>query len=1145
MKILKIKILNPQLFVLLFFLVLTSSCNYFEKELNAPQNLRCENLENPVAIDIESPLLSWNIISKKRGQKQSAYQILVAGSKKNLKNDIGDFWGTGKIESDVSVNIKYEGKALKSRDVLFWKVKTWNSENEESEWSEISKWEMSFLKQTDWQAKWIGMAEDENPFSYETGPAPYFRNEINVKKKIEKAKIYVCGLGYYELYLNGNKVGDHVLSPAQTNYDKRAIPKLLYHYDDQSTTRVFYNTFDVTKQLQKGANAIGMILGNGWYNQRDRAVEGDLWYSTPRLIFQLEIEYSSGEKEIIVSDENWKVATGPLLHDGIFTGEVYDARLEKEGWNLPGFNDKNWQSVKLVIPPSGKLESQLAPPDKVVRTFKPVSIVWKNDSTISVDAGEMISGWIRLSINEKSGQKISMRFIEELGSDYGQKDVFISNGNGNKIYEPRFTWHAFRTIEITGITQLFTKEDIDVVVANTDVPTAGSFKCSNELFNKIQENYIRTQLGNFHGSISSDCPHRERLGYTGDGAILVESSIFNFDMTNFYQKWVNDMDDARNKNTGFVPHTAPFGGGGGGPAWGSAYVITPWFYYLYYGDSRILTQHYSGMKQWVEYLGTRTDEKGIVVREEPRGWCLGDWATPDKIEIPPSFVNTCYYFYVADLMSKTASVLGNKNDAQYFSELANEVKQVVNTHFFDSDKKQYWEGRQGANVIALAFGIVPEKYIDDVLENLKENIHRNKGHLDTGILATPLLLDVLTKYGMEDVAFSIMNQRDYPGFGDYILGKGATTLWENWDGGQSHSHPMYGSVVRWFYQALAGIYPDEDNPGFKNVIIKPHLCGDLSFAEADYNSKYGRIVSSWKLVEGDLHLNIEIPANTTATVYIPANNLAEITEGGKVIDNQPNIKFVNEENNRAVFKVGSGTYNFISKNVSSLIKKVERAATPFISPKDTVFEKPQKASVSIGTDTPGAKLYYTIDGSSPTEKSNLYKNSFSLNSDATVKVIAKKEGLLNSYTQTERINFFVPEVNGLNYSVFEGEWENMPDIKKIKKVSGGQQIDFDVNRIQKREDYIVVVFEGFIKIEKDGLYTFYSSANNGSWLYVNNKLIVSNPSGTERGDVSLEIGKYPIKVIYFENIGTESLDVFMRGPEMDKQKIPPSLLFFE
>lgn len=1134
---------------IIIFTLLSTFCTAPEKDSSIhPVNLRCENLKNPIVIDIATPLLSWNMESPGRNQMQSAYQILVSSSQNNLDKDVGDYWDTGKIASDQSVNIKYDGYALKSRYVLYWKVKTWNAKDKPSAWSETSSWEMSFLEQSDWQALWIGIAEDEAPLSTKTYPAPFFRKEIELSKSIKSGKVFVCGLGYYELYINSVKIGDHVLAPAQTNYDKRGLPKLLYHYDDQSTTRVFYNTFDVTRQLKSGKNAIGMVLGNGWYNQRDRTVEGDLWYTSPRLIFQLEIEYADGKKEVFTSNENWKVTTGPLLHDGIFTGEIYDARLELGDWSSPEYDDANWKKAQLVRPPTGEMESQLAPPDKVTRTFKLQSITTTEDGICIVDAGEMISGWIRLHINEKKGKKVVMRFIEEQGSNYGQKDVYIAKGSGDEIYEPRFTWHAFRTIEISGLTKELRENDIDIVVVNTDVTPTGKFNSSNELFNKIQENYIRTQLGNFHGSISSDCPHRERLGYTGDGSILVESSIFNFDMTNFYQKWINDMDDARNKVTGYVPHTAPYGGGGGGPAWGSAYIITPWFYYLYYGDSRILNQHYSGMKQWVEYLGTRTDERGVVVREEPNGWCLGDWATPKKIELPPSFVNTCYYFYVTDLMSKISKILHQEEDAIYFQELATEIKKVINNHFFDKDLKQYWEGRQGSNVLALAFGIVPDEFIKGVLNNLAQNIQKKRGHLDTGILATPLLLDVLTKYGMEDLAFSIMNQRDFPGFGDYILGKGATTLWENWNGKSSHSHPMYGSVIRWFYQALAGIYPDEQSPGFKHVIIKPSLCGDLSFASADYNSIYGNISSNWKLEGGDLHLNVEIPANTTATIYIPSTSGATLTEGGRDIKEIVEIEYVKTENNRAVYKTGSGKYNFISKNVAALIKPIH-VTTPSIFPKDTLFAKPNKAQITIESATTGADIYYTTDGSQPSVGSEKYTKAINLDHDATIKAVAYKEGLLPSYIQTEQVKFIDPEINGLKYTVYEGEWDERPDIAKLTPVSSGSQYDFDVGKIKKREDYIAIVFEGFIQINQPGIYTFFSSANDGSWLYLDNKLVVDNTgdnnSGREKGEISLKKGTYPLKVIYYENDGTEALDVRMKGPGMEKQSIPPYTLYLK
>lgn len=1134
--------------IFLTITILLLRCNTLGNYSIRVINLKCENLETPIAIDKKPPLLSWNLQSDKRGQMQSAYRIVVSENRESLHKDVGDNWDTGKIDDDKSINISYEGKALKSRDVLYWKVKVWNAEGEASAWSDISSWEMSFLEQDDWQASWIGLTEDKEPLSTKTYPAPYFRKIFDIQKKIKRAKVFVSGLGYYELYLNGAKVGDHVLAPAQTNYDKRALPKLLYHYDDQSTARVFYNTFDVTSQLKSDRNVIGMILGNGWYNQRDRTVEGDLWYATPRLIFQMEIEYNDGEKEVLVSHNDWKVNTGPMLHDGIFTGELYDARLELDGWKINDFDYSNWQQAKLVRAPTGELESQLAPPDKVVRTFKPASIQKGQDGRWIIDAGEMISGWIRLRVHEKSGQEITMRFIEELGSSYGQLDTYIASGIGDEMYEPRFTWHAFRTIEIDGLTQELANDDIEIVVVNTDVRATGSFHSSNELFNKIQENYIRTQLGNFHGSISSDCPHRERLGYTGDGSILVESSIYNFDMTNFYQKWTNDMDDARNKNTGYVPHTAPYGGGGGGPAWGSAYIITPWFYYMYYGDKRILEEHYSGMKQWVEYLGTRTNENGIVVREEPNGWCLGDWATPAKIELPPAFVNTCYYYYVAHLMSKISTVTNQGDDAVYFQELAHEIKEVINAHFFNKDTKQYWEGRQGSNVLALAFEIVPEAYQMDVLNNLVLNIHKNKGHLDTGILATPLLLEVLTKYGRGDLAFSIMNQRDFPGFGDYILGKGATTLWENWNGNSSHSHPMYGSVIRWFYQAIAGIYPDESQPGFKNILIKPTLCGDLTNASTDYNSLYGKISSSWKLVDGDFYLDIEIPANTTATVSIPTADYTKITEGGKSIDSIDEITYITLENNRAVFTVGSGKYSFISEDVKNQYKPIH-VSTPIITPKDTFFTKPNKAEIFIKSATLDATIYYTIDGATPSDKSIRYEGNVSLENDVIIQAVALKDGYLSSYIKTEKLKFVDPKIHGLNYTVYEGEWIEQPDLNKLKSVSSGRQFDFDVTKIKKREDYVAIIFEGLIQIEIPGIHTFYSSANDGSWLYIDEKLIVENSGDNhtrrQSGEVMLEKGKFPIKVVYYENSGTEALDVFMKGPDMEKQPIPPSLIFLK
>ena len=1134
-------------YILVFILGgLMLSCTLItkKKELK-PLDLRCDQVENPLAINSTSPRLSWTLPSLEETQTQLAYHILVSSSVEDLNKNVGDLWDSGKMNSDQSQHVKYVGKPLQSKQLVYWKVRIWNQHDQPSEWSEASKWKIGLLEKKDWEANWIAVSEDKNPDSPETYPAPYFRKEFKINKPIKAATVYVSGLGYYELYLNGDKVGDYALAPAPTNYDKRNMRNLLYKYNDRSKTRVLYNTFDISDMLRQGENAVGIILGNGWYNQRDRREEGWMWYSTPRLILQMEIEYNDGTSEKLISDNAWNVSTGALQYDGIFTGELYDASLEPVGWNIPGFNDSHWKTAKIVHPPTGKLQAQLTPSDKVVRSIKPKSKTELSDKKYSYDFGEMFSGWVKIKVQGKKGSRITLRYFEEMGGQYRQEDVYVLSGNGVEEYEPRFTWHAFRNVEIEGLSESVKLIDITGRVVHTAVDSVGFFESSNELFNKVYENYIRTQLGNYHGSFSSDCPHRERLGYTGDGQLLVESSIFNFDMSRFYRKWLNDMADVQDSITGFVPHTAPFGGGGGGPAWGSSYVIVPWFYYIYYGDTDVLEKHYSGMKHWVEYLGTRTDKNGLVAREEPGAWCLGDWAAPGKDEVPPPFVNTCYYFYVTDILSKTAAVLGNDKEEKYYTTLAMEIKDNINKAYFDKEKKQYWQNRQGANAFPLAFGIVPDEDVNPVVENLVKNILNNKGHLDSGILATPLILDVLSKFGREDIAFTMMNQRDYPGYG-YVLEKQATTLWEYWDGKLSHSHPMYGSVIRWFFKELAGINPDPENPGFKHIIIKPLISGDLSHVSASYNSIYGQIVSRWQIKDNNLYLNVEIPSNTTATVFVPSND-----ENSVKINNKSKwgkAKLIKSDETTTVYTISPGKYEFVSKNINSIIKPIH-VSTPQIMPYDTLFLKPQKANIFIESATTGANIYYTLDGSIPDQKSIEYQGPFELDKNTIVKAAAYRDGYIPSFMKSIKINFIDPKINGIDYTVYEGMWDKKPDLDKIKPVSSGRVYRFDVNSIKKREDHIAIIFKSNLEIDHDGDYIFYSSANDGSVLYINNKVVVDNAGyfgrKTDNGKVNLKKGRHSIKVIYYENTGSETIDVNIEGPNLAKQPIPPYKLFIK
>jgi alpha-L-rhamnosidase len=834
--------------------------------------LECENVENPIAIASKQPKLGWQMISGERGKKQTAYRILVAGSLQTLQDNKGDFWDSGKVLSDQSSAVKYNGKELAASNKVYWKVMVWDEKNKQSDWSEAAYWSMGLLVPADWKGKWIGNMEHPFPDSAVTYPAPFFRKEFAVEKKIKQAVAYVAGLGFYELYLNGKKIGDQVLAPAVTNYDRRKLNRLLYPYDDQSTQRVLYNTFDITDDLQQKSNAIGMLLGNGWYNQRDRRVEGDMWYDTPRLIFQLEIEYIDGSKEVVSSDNSWETSTGPLLRDGIFSGENYDARLELGQWQKAGYTGQGWKNAILVRPPSGVLVPQTAPFDKIIRTLVPEYDGKLMDSVHTYHLDEAVSGWASITVKGKAGSRLKIRYISEEGEDYGQWDTYILKGIGTESWEPKFTWHTFRRIEVIAQDLSLDKNSLKIKVVHTDVPFNGSFECSNPFFNKINDAYIKTQNANFHGSISSDCPHRERLGYTGDGQVIVESSIFSYDMRQFYQKWFDDMDDARNKKTGFVTHTAPFGGGGGGPAWGSAYVIMPWTYFSYYGDTSVLTQHYAGMKRWVEYLETRTDKDGLVTREEPDGWCLGDWCTPTNVEVPAPLVNTAYFYHVADIMSKVATVLGKRDDSQAFANLAEGIKVDFNKAYYNASEKKYWEGRQGANVFALALGLVPAENYNAVFNSLLGQLMKINYHFDTGILGTPLLLKVLSQNDRDDIAYQILNQKDFPGFG-YLLDDKNSTLWETWNGEGSRCHPMFGSVVEWFYAGIGGIRADTANAGMKHFVIAPKPIADLQYAKSSYNSEYGQIRSEWKRdANGKLEFLVEIPENTTATFMLPGSS---------------------------------------------------------------------------------------------------------------------------------------------------------------------------------------------------------------------------------------------------------------------------------
>jgi alpha-L-rhamnosidase len=899
----------------------------------------CEYIENPKNVDVKNPRFSWKLICEEYGQHQSAYQIIVDSNEEDLKDDLGDMWDSGKVKSLQNTNIIYKGRELESDKRYYWKVKVWDRQGKQcsydlieendigegskdcSQRNSISYFETGLFDESDWQGQWI-TAESLNS-------APLFRKEFKLENEINKASLYICGLGYFEAYLNGEKIGKDVLVPGWTDFDNREMKDPLYPIEDNTTKRVLYLKYEVTELLKEGNNAIGVVLGNGWYNQKERTVEGKLWYDSPKLLFQINLEFDDGSRHSIYSDESFKVSESPMVYNNIFNGEVYDARLEKEGWNRVDYDDSDWLSAKRAQSPIGKLCSQLCPADRVIETIKAVKLVNSVDRYI-YDLGQNLSGWVSIKVKGGSGAKITLKLAEEIdengfldfrsaGGEQLQSDTYILKGDGEEIYEPRFTWHGFRYVELTCCPEIPEIIEVEGKFVCADVKTSGSFQCSNNLFNKIDELYRASQLSNLHGGVPSDCPHRERLGYTGDGQITAEAAILNFDMTQFYTKWLNDIKDSQDKKTGHVPHTSPFYGGGGGPAWGCAYVIIPWYMYLYYGDKRILDEHYEGMKAWIEYLKTRIDENNIIVKEEEGGWCLGDWCTPEEIKLSEELVNTCYFAYVSELMSKISGVLGNYQDESYYKDLHQEIKQSLNHEFLDKETRNYSRGTQGANVFPLAFRLVPEEYEQVVLNSLLENISSNNGHLDTGILATPLMLNLLVENGYKEIAYEMLNKTTFPSYG-YMIEKGATTLWETWDGGASHNHPMFGSVSAWFYKYIAGIRVDESRPGFENIIIEPYIMGDISTAKASIETVKGLVEVSWEINKEGFKVEVNIPVNCRAEFYSPKEyenwNFIVRHKDIVVAQSEDYIKSDREISalkiyNQTVFRIGSGRYTII------------------------------------------------------------------------------------------------------------------------------------------------------------------------------------------------------------------------------------------
>jgi alpha-L-rhamnosidase len=871
-----------------------------------PRDLRTEYLIDPLGIDVAQPRLSWTLTSARRGEKQAAYQVLVAGTPANLDRDTGDLWDSKQVKSPDTAQIAYAGKPLASGAQAWWKVRVWDGGGRPSAWSKPARWSMGLLAQSDWHADFIGAAAGSGGPAGTPLPFPWLRKTFTLSQRPARATVYVNALGYYELYVNGKKVDDHVLSPAVSDYSKRT----------------FYVTHDVTAYLVPGANCVALWLGRGWYVRGHPGVIHD----SPLVRAQLEMSMPGGSTQRIDTDTTWKVRSSPITPLGKGTafgdygGEHYDARLDLPDWNAPGLNDGDWQSAARFDPPRVTASAQMVEPNRIVKTIPAVSVKPGAPGTYVVDLGRNLVGWLewKLPVGVPAGTAIRLEYADVLPTGnrfmtFNQRDEYVSSPAAGQVFRSRFNYHGFRYVQITGLDRSPEAADLKGHLIRTAYRPAAEFESSNDLLNRIYRTTAWTYENLTIGGYVVDCPTRERLGYGGDAGTSLETGMFNFDTAALYTKWMANWRDAQHPD-GDLPYTAPAypEQGGGGPMWSGFTVTLPWQLYLQYGDRRILEISYPYMRQWLAFEGSKTVgnvlEPYVSYGITPPQWnFLGDWVTPnsnrDAARDPAAsrFINTAHYLYQLQIAAKVAAVLGKQQEASKYSALAADVSGALNKRFFDASSGWYVKGEQGYQAMALLLGIAPEPVRGKVMANLEDAILvRNKGHLDTGMHGTYFLLKQLMEADRNDLIYTFTSKTDYPSWGD-MLAKDATTMWESWTGG-SHIHDTLISIGSWFIQGIGGIRIDEKSPGFTHFVVKPAPVGDLTFARTSYQSIRGQIQSNWHRENGKFYLDVTVPSGTSATVLMPGT--PEPPGAG--------VQSLGMQNGRAAYRVESGQYRLVS-----------------------------------------------------------------------------------------------------------------------------------------------------------------------------------------------------------------------------------------
>ncbi len=882
--------------------------------------LTCEDKVNPLGMNDPHPRLSWQLKGEGREILQTAYEIRVAASSGDLDSKSKLLWNSGKINSDQSVYVSYDGPVPASGQRVYWKVRVWDNHGRRSAWSMPAWWETGLLKPSDWKAAWIESLVPEDTMTSQ--PAQMFRKEFTLKKKVKSARAYVTAHGLYEMYLNGLKVGDQLFTPGWTSYNKR----------------LQYQVYDVSGLLQKGDNAAGALVGDGWYRGY-LAFHGNrnTYGSKLALLLQIVVDYTDGTQDVIVTDGSWKSSTGPVRRSDIYNGETYDARLENQAWKKPGFDDAGWQGVKEIKAPKDILVASEGLPVKRIEEITPVKILVTPEGDTVVDMGQNMVGWVRLKATGPAGTVIVLRHAEVLdkeGNFYTknlrsakQTDTLILKGRGEEVFEPHFTFHGFRYVAVKGYPGTLSKDKLTGIVIHSAFEPTGMFSCSDSLVNQLQHNIQWGMKGNFV-DVPTDCPQRdERLGWTGDAQVFAPTACFNGGVAAFYRKWMKDF-TADQQAQGQVPYVIPDvlskngKGASAAAGWADAAVIVPWTVYVNYGDKKILEEQYKSMKAWVDYQAARAGDSFFWNTD----FTFGDWLSyhSDRSDYPGAytdkdFLGQVYFARSTLLLAKTARVLGKEKDAGHYDALFQKIKKVFQDEFLTPDGRLS-PNTQTAYLQALSLGLIPEELEKNAAQRLADNIE-SFGHLTTGFLGAFLLCPVLSDEGYTDLAYRLLKRKKYPSW-LYPVTKGATTIWERWDGIKpdgsfqnpgmnSFNHYAYGAIGEWMYRYVAGLNPDEQHPGYKHIIIHPRPGGGFTFATATLNTHYGKASVYWSRdPDGAMRVEVEIPANTTATVVLPGAAGKTVMLDGSPVEKTFAAGRLSEKDGNRLLKLGSGVYVF-------------------------------------------------------------------------------------------------------------------------------------------------------------------------------------------------------------------------------------------